>query len=250
MKIIINADDFGLTSGVTYGIFDAMKNKLITSTTMMMNMESTTLASELVKKYDYLNVGLHLNISLGKPLTKCPSLTNEEGYFIKPKNLESSAVYSEEEIFKEFEAQYLKFVEINNKKPTHIDSHLYVHQIYEVVRKQIIKLSNKYHLPIREYSNDYYEGVYFCKDFKVYPNDTVNSLKEKLVRIIEENKDKEIVEIMVHPGFIDDQLLTISSYNVPRCYEYACLNSDEIKTYFKRNHQLISYKDVKGKRHG
>ena len=28
MKIIINADDFGLTSGVTYGIFDAMKNKM------------------------------------------------------------------------------------------------------------------------------------------------------------------------------------------------------------------------------
>ena len=32
MKLIVNADDFGLTSGVTYGIYDAMCRGVVTST--------------------------------------------------------------------------------------------------------------------------------------------------------------------------------------------------------------------------
>ena len=39
MKLIINADDFGLTNGVTYGIYDAIKNGVVTSTTMLVNSE-------------------------------------------------------------------------------------------------------------------------------------------------------------------------------------------------------------------
>ena len=41
MKLIVNADDFGLTSGVTYGIYDAMCRGVVTSTTMMVNTSAT-----------------------------------------------------------------------------------------------------------------------------------------------------------------------------------------------------------------
>ena len=37
MKLIVNADDFGLTDGVTRGILDAIRNGIVTSTTRMVN---------------------------------------------------------------------------------------------------------------------------------------------------------------------------------------------------------------------
>ena len=46
MKLIVNADDFGLTSGVTYGIYDAMCRGVVTSTTMMVNTSATLLAAQ------------------------------------------------------------------------------------------------------------------------------------------------------------------------------------------------------------
>ena len=65
MKLIVNADDFGLTSGVTYGIYDAMCRGVVTSTTMMVNTSATLLAAQLTKREPDLAVGLHANISLG-----------------------------------------------------------------------------------------------------------------------------------------------------------------------------------------
>ena len=44
-KLIINADDFGLTNSVTYGIYDCIINGVVTSTTQMMNTSATELAS-------------------------------------------------------------------------------------------------------------------------------------------------------------------------------------------------------------
>lgn len=39
MRLIINADDFGLSKSITDGIIEGIKGKYITSTTIMVNME-------------------------------------------------------------------------------------------------------------------------------------------------------------------------------------------------------------------
>ena len=38
MKMIINADDFGYSGGINYGIFEAYKNGVLTSATLMTGM--------------------------------------------------------------------------------------------------------------------------------------------------------------------------------------------------------------------
>ena len=60
MKLIINADDFGLSEGITYGIYDAVKRGVVTSTTMMVNMRASALAGEIVNRDDSLSAGLQL----------------------------------------------------------------------------------------------------------------------------------------------------------------------------------------------
>lgn len=83
MKLIVNADDFGLTDGVTLGILHAMEHGIVTSTTMMVNTPGAQAAADIARREAGLAVGLHINISLGSPLTACESLM-ENGKFQKP----------------------------------------------------------------------------------------------------------------------------------------------------------------------
>ena len=122
-KVIINADDFGLSKATNYGIIEAHLNGVLTSTTLMVTMPSVEHAVSLMKFVPDLGVGLHLNITLGQPLTDNETLTNEEGYFIKPQNLNQE--YSEEEVYLEFKKQYDKFINLVGEKPSHFDTHLF-----------------------------------------------------------------------------------------------------------------------------
>ena len=49
-KLIVNADDFGLTPGVNYGIIEAFKYGILTSTTLMINQPFVEHAIDLKKK--------------------------------------------------------------------------------------------------------------------------------------------------------------------------------------------------------
>lgn len=245
MKLIINADDFGLTNGVTYGIYDAIKDGVVTSTTMMVNTLGSELAAELVKNDAELKVGLHLNLSLGRPLTVCKSLVDENGSFIKPKILKSDGQYNEEEVYGEFAAQYRKFVALTGKEPTHIDSHLYLHQIFPKAERQAKRLSEKIGVPLRQFDTRYCRGVYFEGGFKQKEGESLMELKEKFKKLVAENSGREIVELMAHPGYLDKEIMEMSSYSFPRTVEGAVLKDSEIKEYIEKNTAgLISFAEL------
>lgn len=66
MRIEINADDFGLTKGVTDGIIQAHQDGCVTSTTLMMNGLATDYAVEKALENPDLKVGIHLVLTWGK----------------------------------------------------------------------------------------------------------------------------------------------------------------------------------------
>lgn len=251
MKLIINADDFGLTNGVTYGIYDSIVNGIVTSTTMMVTTSASQLAADLIKEHPNLNVGLHFNLSLGQPLTNSKSLTNDKNYFIKPKMMIDDSQYDENEIYEELKAQYDKFITLVGRKPTHIDSHLYIHEKFMKVNRQVIKFSEEINIPVRGFETKNFSKTIFEKNFKVLKDETYETLLEKFKFLVKENLNHEIVELMVHPGFIDNELLDISSYSQLRNLENQVLQSDEAKNFLLENNiKLISFKDVKGANNG
>lgn len=68
-KIIINADDFGLSESVNTAIIEAFKKGYITNTTLMVNMPGTEDAVKRAKELGLWDrVGLHLNLYEGVPL--------------------------------------------------------------------------------------------------------------------------------------------------------------------------------------
>ena len=128
-KLIVNADDFGMTEGNSIGILMAHADGILTSTTCMMNMPFAKFALDQAKNYP-----------------------------------DHQPHADPEELYTEWKAQIEKFIEIAGKKPTHIDSHHHVHLLPQH-QEVVIKLAREYDLPIRQRDQiiDNYEYVR-CND--------------------------------------------------------------------------------------
>lgn len=151
-QIIINADDFGFSSGINKGIIKSYKKGLTTSTSIVCNTKNFDGDIKELKKLEELGKGVHLNLTVGKPISNerdIPTLTNKKGLF--EKNVYNFIFkltilrIKREHIERELEAQIKKAV-YKLDDIDHIDSHQHVHilpQIYPLV----LKLAKKYKIP-------------------------------------------------------------------------------------------------------
>lgn len=246
MRLIVNADDFGLSRGVNLGIIEAHKNGIVTSTTLMVTMNEVEHALELAKNYPKLGIGLHLNCTLGKPITKCPSLTKENGKFYKPKEKPNHELFDEEEIYQEFMAQYNMFVKLVGNKPTHLDSHLYSHQIFPKVKNAALRIALEKDIAIRDVKVPNFDLAYFIGDFRC-----INEKDYKKAMNVIINKESEIlkhktVELMCHPAYLDRYIYQTSSYSLGRVRELDILTSKQVKDFIKLNNiELITFKETR-----
>lgn len=244
-KLVINADDFGYSKGVNLGIIEAYKNGVVTSTTMMTNMPGAAHAAALALENPGLGVGIHLVLDCGAPVNEeVPSLTNENGFFHKMNDLVKHASLSD--IEKEYTSQIEKFLSFG-LQPTHIDSHHHLHG-HEKIYPIVAKLAKKYNLPVRKVSadprhvsNEELQMVqYFSPAF--YGNDL--SAKH-LIELADSALSYETAEIMTHPAYIDEPLLSGSSYALQRVRELAILTDKKVQqAFFDKNIKLVTYKEV------
>ena len=50
---------------------------------------------------------------------------------------------------------------------------------------------------------------------------------------------------MCHPAYLDNRILNVSSYAIPRMTELETLTSKELKDYINKNNiELINYRDI------
>lgn len=241
MKLIINADDFGFNRGINWGIIDAHKLGILTSTTMMVTMPGTDHAVQLKKAYPSLAVGLHLNISLGKPLTNGKSLIGKDGKLIKPDLVSEDHIYDYDEVIKEIHAQYDRFLKLTGTRPTHLDSHLFSTDKIDVIKKAAVNFSEEVMLPLRNHDSQNFRSVKFIQ------HRTFNSTPDLnyILNNFEDIKKYEYAEIMCHPGYVDQHLLDNSSYNIQRCGELEFLTSKANKKFFEENGvEFITYGDI------
>ena len=120
----LNAD-LGFSESINYGIEKSVKEGIIRTVGIMMNMDATEHGINLLKDTGVC-FGLHTNICVGKPLVDpklIPSLVDENGYF------KSSKTYRKakedfvvlDEVLLEVEAQYLRYVELMGEKPHYFE---------------------------------------------------------------------------------------------------------------------------------
>jgi chitin disaccharide deacetylase len=131
-RLIVNADDFGLSRGISDGIFAAHTCGIVTSASLMANQPASDYAITLRERMPGLGVGVHLNLCAGKPVMPArdiPTLVDRAGNFLPPAVLFRKLwrfQVADTEIQAEFQAQ-IRWLKGRGIAPTHADSHLHVH---------------------------------------------------------------------------------------------------------------------------
>jgi predicted glycoside hydrolase/deacetylase ChbG (UPF0249 family) len=231
--LIVNADDFNLTDGVTRGILAAHGNGIVTSTTVMVNLPGLEKSRDLAQEFPRLGLGLHLNLTFGPPLLppeRVPSLVDGNGRFIRD-HARVGEVGDLSEIRAEWAVQAERFAGIFGRRPTHLDTHHHVHRhprIFEVA----LELAERLDLPLRALTPAMAERIRGRRLPAV--DRTVGDAGPEAfwqpARLVDffRGLSGGVTELMCHPGYADDALAA-SSYCAQREVELNALCAPRVK---------------------
>ncbi len=136
MAIIVNADDFGMSREVNEAIADAFERGLIDRTTLLVNMPMAEDAMQMAAEKGFGDrVGIHLNLTAGRPLTHemstDPVMCNAAGEYTADfaRNMHTRFYLPREtrrNVDRELRAQLDMFGKLGGNL-WHVDSHHHVH---------------------------------------------------------------------------------------------------------------------------
>jgi chitin disaccharide deacetylase len=146
-RLIVNADDFGLTPGVNRAIVEAHQHGIVTSATMMAGAPAFDAAAEQARALSSVgapfSVGCHIVLVDGVPLSppaQVPSLLEgEDGSARFCENLSSFATAAltgsihSNELETEATAQ-IRRIQQAGLKPSHFDTHKHAHMFPAILR--------------------------------------------------------------------------------------------------------------------
>jgi len=279
MRLIVNADDFGLCRSVNKAIIDVYKAGNLSSTTMMVTMPGADDAITLAKRHPNLGIGLHLCLTEGRSLADHSTLTNENGYFFSRSELIKKVLKGNidlKEIRTEFEYQ-LEELSRSGIPYFHVDSHQHVMMWPEifsaidpilternlharVVRPPMppynlaiskpskyakslmnIRFSGKIKKRTKVQTNDYLVSIHDLKD-------QGNISSKTYLELLDPIPKNKVTEVMVHPYILNKELMDMYASSIAtkkpflaKCEkEYQILSGPPIFA----DHDLITYKDL------
>jgi hypothetical protein len=149
-KLIVNADDFGLSKNSTHAIIEAFDKKLISSTTMCANGSYFNEACALARSKGLEeHVGIHLNLTEGWPLTEglCRSsrFCRDNGLFHGKINRLSPLNRHEKILVREELSAQIERMRSAGFKITHADSHHHIHTGFFII-SDVIGVLKKYNI--------------------------------------------------------------------------------------------------------
>lgn len=222
MKVLFNADDYGLTKGVTDGIITAHTKGVISSTTLMMNGLAVDYAIDQARKHPELKVGIHLVLTWGKSLRSgLKQITDAQGTFRYKNTYREMEVPDLLEVEAEWRAQ-LEAFQNTGLSLHHIDSHHHVHG-WEPLRELVLSLAKEYEVPVRYAPSLKQHSSYLLTEMlwlEFYEDGITSNLFDQL-----KNENATSIEVMTHPAFVDDALRHESSYTLKREEELEVLCS-------------------------
>ena len=152
LRLIVNADDYGRTPGVSRGIRQAHLEGIATSTTALMNMPGVEEALETaLQECPKLGLGVHLVVTSGGPVlpaSRLPSLTGGGELFQKDQVTRLEQI-DLSELRDEWHAQVQRFVQATGRSPDHLDSHHHFAFFSESIFRLTLELASEYHCAVR-----------------------------------------------------------------------------------------------------
>lgn len=257
MKLLIRADDFGYCEAVNLGIMDSIKNGIVTTVELMVDMPGTEQAVELIRDYPMISIGLHCHFQ-GKACADpalIPSLVDENGNIVMRKRKKTEPGYRPdlEELFIEYQAQLERFKKLLGHYPDYIKP-------VGPNAGRMKKLGRELGIPC-DYRGGYEIGptpIYPAPEWEYLDYYTVPVLLKKEHEQLE-NQIKlnpvdyflndeagiltcghAVAEVVMHPGWLDDYVMENSSFTIIRVKDLQALKSPLVKTWIKTNQIILA----------
>lgn len=235
-RLIVNADDFGMAESVNLGIIKGHQEGIITSTTFLACGTAGGHAATLAKENPTLGVGVHLCLTIERPVSMpeyIPSLAGNGRLPAGPMQFALglfSGSLKTAEIETELRAQVERAMQLGIK-PTHLDGHQHIIVLGPVFRI-VLKLAREYGIGAIRYPVGPWDGLYcplrtmeklilegMAKSQRQQLNvaglkrtdhffglpETGNMNAKKLAAIIE-SLPEGTSEVMCHPGLLNPKL--------------------------------------------
>jgi predicted glycoside hydrolase/deacetylase ChbG (UPF0249 family) len=180
--LIVNADDFGMTSGVNAGVIQAHGSGVVTSASLMVKQPAAEEAARLAAANPRLGLGLHIDLAESDSGRKA---------YARVDVTDRAAVATE------IEDQLALFVSLVGREPDHLDSHQHAH-FSEPARTESIRVARRLGFPLRNVDT----RVAFCGDYYGQQNGDPRPDRITLANLLHlvERMSDGWTELMCHPG--------------------------------------------------
>lgn len=264
-KLIVNADDLGLSEKTNDGIMEAHLNGIVTSATLMMTMPAVDHALAAARNCD-LDIGLHVDVSWGRSVFEPvgqTTLTDETGQFLGKKQLLRQLALNRidyHELVNEIRSQVRAF-RSKDLPLYHVDVHQHFHG-FPVVMKAIAAVAVSEKIPCIRIVNEltfsklvntfiflmFRYSRRFVPNLRLYADhflglSLTDRLEESSLCPVLLNLKSGLTELMCHPGY-DDPALSAFSRLQSREAEIEALTSTAVKDIIDANEiNLTTYRD-------
>jgi len=189
--LIVNADDFGQSHSVNWGIIEAHERGIVTSASLMVRWPAAAEAAVYSRQHPNLSLGLH--VDFGEWAYRGDDWVSL--YQVVPIN-DTTAVADE------VSRQLTTFRRLVGKDPTHIDSHQHVH-LWEPLRTVLTEVARDLTVPLRHCSAEVrYRGDFYGQTAEGIPFPDAISV-DGLIKILE-TLPPGCTELGCHPGLGND----------------------------------------------
>lgn len=259
-KLLVQSDDYGISPAVSAGIIYGITHGIIRNTGAFVNMPWSSECLKWIFPYlDKVALGLDLNLTTGYPLSspeEISSLTWPDGSFYsswESRKLDKATPSGEhtdsQEVSRELEAQLEHFIQLVGHKPAYIHPHAYTTPRILEQEKDLAKRAG---VP---FSVDCFEKIFgrnlsdmlmpWYKKPPTPENQLDSSLKEYLLTQSNAILNQEYSLVVGHMGYVDKELMELSSYSLYRLNDLNAVTSPEILTWVDKNSiELITYHDL------
>ncbi len=249
-RLIVNADDFGRTPGVSDGTLEAHRNGIVTSATVMVLEHAAPGGTrQAIDRAPRLSLGLHFVLTGGGAPAAAPGSVGTlapGGRFVR-RAQELPGELAAEEIRRELRAQIAIFEALAGRPPSHLDSHHHV-ALHAAVAPVFAEVARERGLPVRAASARARDALrqaglavpdHFLESF-YGEGATAENLRTLLTRLPDGTS-----ELMCHPGYSDQALVAGSSYAKEREREVDILCDPALPELLQKHGiQLIGFENL------
>ena len=254
-KLIITADDFGLSESINDGIIDCYNNKDITDISIMAFSEKFEHAVRLAQKNNITNIGAHI------------SLCSKNDFNKQIDRFPWKFIFDREEVEKTIRIQLTR-IKNENFNITHLNSHQHVHMI-PWLRESFAKIAEEFNVSYLRVPNEYFApSLYSIKTWprvlalgsittlsnvlfsgsKVKTNDYFfghccsGNMTEHCLKTFCTIIKNGVTELACHPGYLSDDVKNNFSWHINCENELKALKNSTFKEALKKNNiSLTSY---------